>query len=92
MGSGGTAVCLVPPGSCNVTIINAGTASVYLGAGGTAAPVVLGGMPLPSGGTLAFQRYAGNGGATLWGITSAGSASVGFWVSSAHGVAQPGIF
>jgi hypothetical protein len=78
----------VPPGPCMVMLSNAGTASpVYVGAG--SAVTVTNGFPLPSGAPVAFAGYAGSGAIPLSVICSSGSASVGFFISSATGGTGP---
>lgn len=84
-----TTLCRVPPGVCDVVLSNGGTAStVWIGQGTAVSPAD--GFPLPSGiSPLRFCGYLGAGGATLYAITSAGSASVGWLVSSASGGTGP---
>jgi hypothetical protein len=91
--AGGTALCPLPPGPASVTVSNAGTATIYLGAG-TASPSVLSGMPVPSGGIFTFQLYPGGGGSTLRAVASAGGSSTcGFVVSQSSGLGpNPGIY
>jgi hypothetical protein len=89
VGTATALVCPVPPGACNITLINVGTATAYVGAGGTAVTST-GGMPVPSGATFRFTRYPGSGGGSIIAAVAAGSATIGFFVSSAHGLGQTG--
>lgn len=89
--AGGTVLCNIPAGPCDVVITNSGTATIYIGAGGTAVTTT-GGMPLPSGGFMPFSGYPGSPGAVLRAIASAGgSATVGFLISTSAGLPQPGV-
>jgi hypothetical protein len=86
--SGGTVLCVVPPGPCDVVISNLGTATIYVGAGATVAATS--GAPVPSGGILPFNGYQGSPGAILRAVTAAGSATAGFLISTSYGLPQPG--
>ena len=88
--AGPTAVtlCVMPPGPCLVLVSNAGTASpVYVGAGATV--TTTNGFPVPSGAPVAFNGFQGSQGSKLSVICSAGSAAIGFMISTATG--QTGI-
>lgn len=84
-----TALCVLPPGPCTVVLSNVGTATAYVGPGGTAV-TTSNGFPVPSGSyPVVFPGYPGGAGAVLSCITTSGSASVGFIVSSASGGTGP---
>lgn len=86
--TGGTIVCVVPPGPGEVVLSNGGTAVTYVGVGATV--TTTGGVPIPSGGVLTFNLYQGSGGGTLRALTAGGSAALGFLVTTSYGLAQPG--
>ena len=84
----GTAVCTVPPGPGQVIVTNGGTAVIYVGAGSTVSTTS--GVPVPSGGVFSFHLYQGSPGGALRAVTSSGSATAGFLVSTSYGLTQPG--
>jgi hypothetical protein len=81
-GTASTSLSVVPPGPCSVTIVNSGTATAYLGFG-TAATAS--GIPLPSGAVFPFFGYQGSQGSRISVVTAAGSASVGWLLSTPSG-------
>lgn len=78
---GGAAVTLaaVPAGPCTVVITNAGTATLYVGAGTVTAVT---GTPVPPSGVVPLPGYAGSSPVTLWGITASGTTTAGVLVST----------
>lgn len=72
---GGTAVplALVPPGPSSVTVTNAGTAPLYVGAG-TAVTSSDGG-PVPAGEAVTLPGFPASSPVRLWGITAGGTAA-----------------
>ena len=79
---GGTAVALgtVPPGPCSVVITNAGTTTLFVGAG-TAASVGSG-APVPGPGVVNLGQFSSSSATKLWGITSTGSVTAGLFIST----------
>lgn len=83
-----TKACVVPPGPGEAVFTNTGTVPVYIGFGTSASTT--GSTPIPSGGVLSFTLFQGSGGGTAWVITPGGTIVVGFLISSAYGLSQPG--
>ena len=81
----------VPAGPCTVIVTNGGAASpVWASFAGTVTAGLGGnGFPLPSGVPVAIPVYRGSLGGVLNMVTSSGSASVGWVLSTATG--QTGI-
>ena len=89
----GTIVCVVPPGPGEVVLSNLGPGVAYVGVvagAGTVSPVT--GFPIPSGAIASFSLHQGSGGGTLRAVAAGGTATatLGFIVSTAYGLAQPG--
>lgn len=80
---GGTAVVLgvVPPGPCSVVITNAGTVTMFVGAGTSA--TTASGAPVPGPGVVSLGQFSSSSTATtLWGITSSSSVTAGLFIST----------
>ena len=90
---GGTVLTRLPAGPASVTISNAGTALIYVGASstlGTLSPT--GGMPVPSGGIFTFALFAGSPGYNLTAVSAGGTSTAGFLIATSTGLPQPGVF
>jgi hypothetical protein len=85
-------LCQIPPGPCQVAISNGGTGVAYVGVvNGTFAVSATNGIPIPSGGTFNFTGFPGSAGGKMQVIVPAGVSTVGVLLSTAAGLAQPGV-
>ena len=87
VGTAPASLCRVPPGPCSVVITNLGTAAAYVGAG--TAVTSTNGMPVPSGIAVPFAGLMGNAGSPVSACTAAGSATLGFLISTSTGQTGP---
>lgn len=90
-GTASSQLCQVPAGPATVIVCNAGSAStVWAGFQGTVTAGFGGnGFPLPSGMPVAIPVYKGSAAQVLNMVTSSGTASVGWMVSTAYGQTGP---
>lgn len=86
-GTASALLCHVPAGPCQVVLSNAGIAAAFVGFG--TAVTASNGLPVPSGQVAPLHGYPGGTGQQLSVATSAGSASVGWLVSSTSGGTGP---
>jgi hypothetical protein len=79
----------IPAGPCTVLLSNNGTASpVWAGIGGSVSAES--GLPVPSGITpVTLPVYAGGGGSKLSVVTTSGTATIGFVISTPTGGTGP---
>lgn len=87
VGTASATLCRVPPGPCSVVITNAGTVTAYAGAG--TAVTSTNGMPIPSGIAVPFAGLMGDLGSPIAICTAAGSATLGFLISTSTGQTGP---
>jgi hypothetical protein len=81
-----TALAVVPPGPGQLVVTSNGTA-VVLGFG--TGLTTTNGMPMPSGGFLQLDLFAGGSGGTLYALPVTGTVEVGFMVSASSGQTGP---
>jgi hypothetical protein len=86
-GTASALLCHVPAGPCQVVLSNAGTVAAFVGFG--TAVTSSNGFPVPSGQVAPFPGFPGGAGQQLAVVTAAGSAPVGWLVSSASGGTGP---
>ena len=81
----GTAVTIgtVPAGASSVVITNAGAATLFVGAGGTAVTAA-NGAPLPASGVIPLPGFPSSASVKLWGLTSGGTVTAGLFISNAN--------
>jgi hypothetical protein len=78
----------IPPGPSVIMLSNAGTASPVWVGPGTAVAAGLG-FPVPSGAPVALPVYPAGAGSPLAAVTTSGTATVGWFISTASGGTGP---
>lgn len=79
-GTAPSLICRIPAGVCNVTLVNSGTVSAYIGNG--TAETSGNGAGLPVGGAVSFYTYPTSTGSPLYMIGSGSPATVSWVVST----------
>jgi hypothetical protein len=77
----GTAVTLMslPPGVSSATLLNSGTAVIYVGTGSTVSTTT--GLPLAASASMQYTGYPASAPATLCAIAASGSATAALAIS-----------
>jgi hypothetical protein len=88
-GTGSVALVTVPPGPCQVTIVNAGSVTAWVAAG-TAAATTSNSMPISAGAQVSVTAFQGSLGSPLQVISPGGTnTSLGYMLSTAVGGTGP---
>ena len=92
VGSTASAILALPPGPFQLTLVNPGTITAYVGVvAGTQAVSSANGFPVPSGGVtpVTITGYPGGQGQTLQAVTAGSIPSLAFILSTASGGTGP---
>lgn len=80
VGTSATPLINVPGGPCTLVITNAGTATIYFGAG--TAVTTSSGHPVPTSQTITLINYVGSAPVALYALTAGGTVPTGVTIST----------
>ena len=90
VGTAPSTLCVLPPGPSQLTLVNPGPGTAFIGAGTLTTVSAVNGCPLPSGGTpVSFTGFPGGQGTPFQVVATGTIPSLGFIISSASGGTGP---